>query len=127
MVMASDQITITVTTPAGSSLTLQPTQQSPAESGRTLDLFSALSGDAAETPPEPVEAAPAPAETVPAAKKPWEELSRGSKGINFQPDPELYAKMIWCKENVPMMSLLKVARDGANAECDRLIALYYKR
>ena len=34
--------------------------------------------------------------------------------------------MIWCKENVPMMSILKIIRDGADAECNRLIALYYK-
>lgn len=79
-----------------------------------------------ETQAEPVQTPSAAAEAVPVAKKPWEDLSRGSKGMNFQPDPELYAKMMWCKENVPMMALLRILRDGANRECDRLIELYYK-
>jgi hypothetical protein len=33
---------------------------------------------------------------------------------------------MWCKENVPMLSLSKLLRDGAEAECNRLISLYFR-
>ncbi|MEJ7804359.1 MAG: hypothetical protein WKG03_00340 [Telluria sp.] len=75
-----------------------------------------------DTPKTPPEAA----ESVPAAKKPWEDLSAGGKGVNVPMSPELYAKMKWVTENVPKMSLQKIARMGADAECDRLIAQFYK-
>jgi len=140
--MANERFTITVTTPAGGGVTVAPHGAVRPESGQTFDLFNqrndAVSDDhlkaertppaaaPAETPAEPEKTPPAPAKAVPAAKKPWEDLSRGAKGSNFQPDPELYAKMIWCKENVPMMSILKLLRDGAEAECNRLISLHYR-
>ena len=58
---------------------------------------------------------------------PWDDLSAGGKGINLQTSVEQYAKMKWVTENVPKMSLLKIARQGVEAETNRLIALHYKK
>jgi hypothetical protein len=80
----------------------------------------------AETPAEPEKTPPAPAQAVPAAKKPWEESTERGKGVNFQPDELLHAKMSWVCDNVPRMSRLRILRDGAMTECDRLIAIHYK-
>lgn len=75
---------------------------------------------APETPP-----APAPQPAAPKAK-PWEDLSHGSKGLNLPMSAELYAKMRWCTQNIPQMSLQKLARMGAEQICDQLIAKHYK-
>lgn len=61
------------------------------------------------------------------AKLPWEDLSRGNPAINFRASPELYAMMVWCKENVPGgTSFLEILREGANLHCQQLIAKHYK-
>ncbi len=60
------------------------------------------------------------------AKKPWEDLSAGAKGLNLPMSAELYAKMVWVCDNVPRMSLQKIAKQGAEELCDRLIAQHYK-
>ncbi len=58
---------------------------------------------------------------------PWEDLTGIiPKGLNLPMPPALYAKMLWLTNNVPKMSLQKIARAGAEAEADRLIALHYK-
>lgn len=140
--MANEQITITVTTPAGSGLTVAP--QGPVQplSGQTFDLFNrpneAVADDQLEpaktlpaaapvgTPAKPAKTPPAAVEMVPAAKKPWEESTERGKGLNFVPEELLHAKMKWVCDNVPRMSRLRILRDGAMAECDRLIELHYK-
>lgn len=123
--MGRDRVTITITSPQGSGLKVAPPDKARADDSRNLDLFSQPKAAVLDELPAPTSPAGA-AESATAPTKPWEDLSRGSKSMNFQPDPELYAKMMWCKENVPMMSLLKLLRQGAIAECDRLIALYHK-
>lgn len=122
--MARDQVTITISSPQGSGLKVAPPDQPQPNNSRNLDLFSQPTAAVPDELPAPTSPAGV-AESARAPTKPWEELSRGSKSMNFQPDAELYAKMMWCKENVPMMSLLKLLRQGAIAECDRLIALYH--
>lgn len=57
---------------------------------------------------------------------PWDEATGPVKGLSLQMAPPLYAKMKWACENVPQMSMQKIARAGAEAECDRLIELYFK-
>lgn len=59
--------------------------------------------------------------------RPWEDVTGvSSKGLNLPMSPALYAKMLWITNNVPKMSLQKIAKAGAEAEADRLIALHYK-
>lgn len=73
------------------------------------------------------ESLPAPAlQAAEPRAKPWEDLSHGSKGLNLPMSAELYAKMRWCNENVPKMSLQKLARMGAEKLADELIAKHYK-
>ena len=72
---------------------------------------------------------PFPADAPQAAevnRRPWEDLSRGAKGLNLPMSPELYAKMVWCTDNIPKMSLQKLARMGAEKMADELIAKHYK-
>lgn len=124
--MANEQITITVTTPAGSGLTVTPHGTVQPQSGQTLDLFSRPNDAAINDHFQPEKTPPAAAPDAPAAKKPWEESTERGKGLNFQPDELLHAKMNWVCDNVPRMSRLRILRDGAMAECDRLIELHYK-
>jgi hypothetical protein len=72
-------------------------------------------------------ASPAPAlQAVEAKRKPWENPTEPPKGLNFQPDEELHAKMNWVCDNVPKMSRLRILREGALMLCDALIAKHYK-
>jgi outer membrane biosynthesis protein TonB len=82
----------------------------------------------AESPPEAPKTAPEPAPQAPAVKaKPWESASETPKGLNFQPDAALHAKMNWVCNNVPGgMSRLRILREGALMLCDALIAKHYK-
>ena len=58
---------------------------------------------------------------------PWQDISAGTRGINFKPTPELYAMMTWCKNNVPGgISFLEILRLGAEAHCRTLIEKHYK-
>lgn len=59
-------------------------------------------------------------------RKPWEASGIRGKGVNLKTSAELYAKMKWITENVPRMSILKIVRQGAEAEADRLIAEHYQ-
>lgn len=136
--MANEQVTITFSAGdrVGLSIATAPIASTfPAQ----VDLFAAQSNAEADEPRSAARSAdarhvPAGAKKTPPAadpqaaevKKPWEDLSRGAKGLNLPMSAELYAKMAWCTENVPKMSLQKLARQGAEAEADRLIALYYK-
>lgn len=58
---------------------------------------------------------------------PWEILDGVvPKGLNLPMSPALYAKMLWITNNVPKMSLQKIARMGAEMAADKLIAEHYK-
>ena len=48
------------------------------------------------------------------------------KTINLPVTPEQQLKLKWIVENVPQMSMRKIAIAGFAAETERLIALYYK-
>lgn len=98
-----------------------------------VDLFGAVKApqyapsDASPKPPQVLaEAPPAISTPAPTAPGPWDRSTAPSKGLNFQPETLLHAKMNWVCDNVPKMSRLRILRDGAMAECDRLIALHYK-
>lgn len=61
-------------------------------------------------------------------RAPWEDIEGVMpKALSLPMSPALYAKMLWITNNVPKMSLQKIAKAGAEAEADRLIALHYKR
>jgi hypothetical protein len=87
----------------------------------------ALAPETVRAPAGADKAAPAPSmQAVEAKRKPWDNPTVKPTGLNFQPDTALHAKMEWICDNVPKMSRLRILRDGAMAECDRLIALHYK-
>lgn len=83
---------------------------------------------------EPAQAPVGPEKTPPALapqtaevkRKPWENPTDPPKGLNFQPDASLHAKMNWVCENVPQMSRLRILREGAMMFCNALIAKHYK-
>jgi hypothetical protein len=89
-----------------------------------------------EPMPEPVEAPTEPEETPPppasravevkAQPKPWENASEQPKGLNFQPEATLHAKMNWVCDNVPKMSRLRILREGAELLCNMLIEKHYR-
>lgn len=59
---------------------------------------------------------------------PWEDLSAGSKTINFKFTPELYAMASWCKANVPGgVSYLEILRRGCEQVCRELIERHKPR
>ena len=90
---------------------------------------AAKAAEPAQPPAEPEKTPLAPAPQAADAKprpRPWENATDQPKGLNFQPDATLHAKMNWVCDNVPKMSRLRILRDGAMAECDRLIELHYK-
>jgi hypothetical protein len=58
--------------------------------------------------------------------KPWENSTDAPRGLNFQPDATLHAKMNWVCENVPKMSRLRILREGAELLCNQLIAENYR-
>lgn len=98
-----------------------------------VDLFQAADGPPGAHARSEIQSATmtakAPLEAAGAAtggQKPWELASGNPTAINFRPDMPLHAKMEWVCENVPRMSRLRILRDGAMAECDRLIELHYK-
>lgn len=101
-----------------SSRTLSKAPPEAVEASQPVDVSQPIA-DFEKTPP-----APAPAAV--ATKKPWELASGDPTAINFRPDMSLHAKMEWVCDNVPKRSRLRILRDGAMAECDRLIALHYK-
>jgi hypothetical protein len=93
------------------------------------DVQAEQTPEPAQPPAEVEKTPPAPALQATEAKpkpKPWEDLSAGAKGLNLPMSPELYAKMLWCTNNIPKMSLQKLARMGAEKMADELIAKYYK-
>lgn len=58
---------------------------------------------------------------------PWDAYEVHKKmGVNLQVEPGLYKKMTWLTENLPKMSLQKLAKMGLEAEVDRLLALHYR-
>lgn len=125
--MVTEQIAITVTTPAGSRLTIARHGTLQSDNSQTSGLFSAMINALAETSPDLNEASLAAAGAIPVVKKPWEDLTDPPTGLNFKPPADLHAKMNWVSKNVPGgISRLQILRDGAMAECDRLIALHYK-
>jgi hypothetical protein len=98
-----------------------------------VDLFQTVEGAVVVSAEPPIESPTIPTQTLPEAAKttaeamaPWDQATEPGKGLNFLPDTLLHAKMNWVCNNVPRMSRLRILRDGAMAECDRLIALHYK-
>lgn len=136
--MTTEQLTITISAPDRLGLSIA-TDGLPLKRPTQVDLFRPQSDEGVDQPPSEVQLADTQTEakakkTPPAAspqaeepKKPWEDLSQKPTGTNFMPDPELHAKMAWVSANVPGgMSRLRILREGAMAECDRLIALHYR-
>jgi hypothetical protein len=76
------------------------------------------------TPAAPETATPP---TAPVGPFPWDTAIGEPKGVSPKFSPVLYAKMKWLCDNVPRMSMLRITRDGAEAEANRLVALYYKK
>ena len=66
----------------------------------------------------------------PDASAPWAEYMdedpTKKRSTSLHMSPTLYAKMQWATHNVPKLSLQKLIQAGAEAEADRLIALYHK-
>nr|WP_315256604.1 hypothetical protein [uncultured Duganella sp.] len=61
------------------------------------------------------------------AGAPWENTTGlMPKALNLPMSPVLYAKMLWITNNVPKMSLQKIARMGAEMAADKIIAEHYK-
>lgn len=95
-----------------------------------------------DAPPQPLEPVRAEDEMQPVAeqdqappvlatnpgelKKPWENPTGTPRGLNFQPDLSLHAKMEWVCDTVPKMSKLRILREGAELLCNQLIEKYYK-
>lgn len=105
--MATETVTITIRT-NGEILSVEDELDATQISHSSADDSST----SAPEPPEP-------------KMKPWEDLSRGAKGLNLPMSAELYAKMLWCTENIPKMSLQKLARLGAEKLADELIAQHF--
>jgi hypothetical protein len=60
-------------------------------------------------------------------RAPWEAIDGVMpKALNLLMPPALYAKMLWITNNVPKMSLQKIAKIGAEMAADKLIAEHYK-
>ncbi|QJE00480.1 hypothetical protein HH212_10995 [Massilia forsythiae] len=78
-----------------------------------------------EEPKTPPTAGTPPAE-MKSAPKPWENATEQPRGLNFQPDATLHAKMNWVCDNVPKMSRLRILREGATLLCDYLVDKHYK-
>lgn len=65
-----------------------------------------------------------------AGPAPWEALiddPTKERATSMKMSPTLYAKMQWVTNNVPKMSFQKLIQAGAEAEADRLIALYHNK
>jgi hypothetical protein len=56
---------------------------------------------------------------------PWECATGTPKGISIKLPATSYAKLQWVCDNVPRMSLQRIAREGAEAYADRLVALHF--
>jgi hypothetical protein len=109
-----------------------------ASEATVLDLENALVAPDAARGPQMAESAPthvedekalpAPAPQAAAVKaRPWETANGSPKSVNFQPGPELHAKMEWVCKNVPGgMSRLAILREGAMTLCDQLISKHYR-
>lgn len=130
--MATEKVMITISGLQDHEVILA-SDSHPDKTLHQVDLFKGPD-DSLEAPSRPVAhspraAAKAPPEAAGAATgglKPWELDSGDPTAINFRPDMSLHAKMNWVCDNVPKMSRLRILRDGAMAECDRLIELHYK-
>ncbi|MGO4478046.1 hypothetical protein AB4Z32_17500 [Massilia sp. 2TAF26] len=84
-------------------------------------------GELALAPVGPEKTPPVPApQAAEAKRKPWENPTDPPKGLNFQPDAELHAKMNWVCENVPRMSRLRILREGAMMFCNAMIEKHDK-
>jgi hypothetical protein len=131
MAMATEKVIITISTPTGQEVTVD-TEAVSDEDAQQVRLFGAVEGcqcdqaaESTHSPTDEPKAPPAPAQPV-AKRKPWENLTDTPKGLNFQPEAELHAKMNWVCDNVPKMSRLRILREGAMMFCDAMIKKYYK-
>lgn len=83
--------------------------------------------ESAQSPVEVKRVPTAPAMRAAEGKaKPWENSTETPKGLNFQPDAALHAKMNWVCENLPKMSRLRILREGAELLCNQLIEENYR-
>jgi len=130
--MDTDKLTITISGVQGREVAVASVKEIESTS-QQVDLFQAVEGAATvsaapfiESPTIPVQTLPEAAKTAAESMAPWDQATEPGKGLNFLPDTLLHAKMNWVCDNVPRMSRLRILRDGAMAECDRLIALHYK-
>ena len=123
--MATEQVTITISTTNGLGVKVAAEERS-SMLPEQVDLFAArLAATAVETTETPSEVV----ETSPEAAKvaPWDNLSGVMpKGLNLPMHPALYVKMVWLTENLPKMSLQRLAKQGTEELVDRLIAEHYK-
>lgn len=133
--MANDQVIIMISTPTGQGLTVDTHVMSEEAKQRARLYEGTPEAAGAEQAVEPAQhlaevdkTPPAPAPQAAAAKaKPWETIIGTPKGLNFQPPPELHAKMEWVSKNVPGgMSRLAILREGAMMLCDAMIAKHYR-
>jgi hypothetical protein len=93
-----------------------------------IDLLTPLTDweMSASYPREELPTPVAKVQSEPEGPFPWDDLTGEPKGLSLKMTPVLYAKMQWVCDNVPRMSMLKIVREGAEAEADRLIALHFK-
>ena len=129
--MATEKVIITISTPTGQGVTVD-THAASDETTQHVRLFGAVEGrpsdqaaESTHSPTDEPKAPPAPAQPV-AKRKPWENPTDAPKGLNFQPEAELHAKMNWVCENVPKMSRLRILREGAMMFCEAMIEKHYK-
>jgi hypothetical protein len=130
--MDTDKLTITISGVQGRGVDVASAKRIEG-TPQQVDLFQAADGDAIvpavphiESPAIPTQTLPEAGKTTAGALSPWDQATEPGKGLNFLPETLLHAKMNWVCNNVPRMSRLRILRDGAMAECDRLIALHYK-
>jgi len=133
--MTNEKLIITISTEPGKALTVDA-HALPNEAAQHVRLYratpeasrAAQAAESAQPPAEIGKTPPVPAPQAAAPKmKPWENLTGTPKSLNFQPSPELHAKMQWVCDNVPGgKSRLAILREGAMMLCDAMIAKHYK-
>jgi hypothetical protein len=131
--MTTEKVIISISTPTGQGVTVN-THAVSDETTQHIRVLGAVEGRSSDQVAEPThtpideqKAPPMPAEqALTPTPKPWETSTDSPKGLNFQPDAALHAKMNWVCDNVPKMSRLRILREGALMLCNALIEKHYK-